>query len=128
LSRPQDHRELFNLRHAQARNVIERLFGVAKRKFRLLSQGSKHNEHTQAKFVSAMGALFNFVCTHDPADPDVLHNPAVVERGMAPIVNPDHLGGNITALEREQANDRRDRIALAMWDSYMQVLNEWAEE
>ena len=35
-SRPQNKYELFNLRHAQARNIIERIFGVLKNRFQIL--------------------------------------------------------------------------------------------
>lgn len=31
--RPQNREELYNLRHASARNVVERIFGVVKRRF-----------------------------------------------------------------------------------------------
>ena len=31
--KPENYRELFNLRHASLRNVIERIFGVLKRKY-----------------------------------------------------------------------------------------------
>src|ERR1700690_2668566 len=34
--RPENPKELFNLRHASARKVIERIFGVLKRRFRIL--------------------------------------------------------------------------------------------
>ena len=36
LYRPQTPQELFNLRHASLRNIIERLFGELKRKFKIL--------------------------------------------------------------------------------------------
>jgi site-specific recombinase XerD len=96
----------------------------------LLEQGPKHNEYSQAKFVSAMGALFNFIHVHDPADPDAASQLAEVEveRGTTHVLNPDHLGGNITAAERQEANERRDRIALAMWDNYRHVLDEQGDE
>src|SRR5689334_19273528 len=35
--RPQNAKELFNLRHAQLRNVIERIFGVLKKRFAILN-------------------------------------------------------------------------------------------
>jgi hypothetical protein len=78
-----------------------------------------------------MGALFNFVQIHNPAGPDMTSGqaePAIVESGNMPVLNPDHLSGNITAAEREEANEQRDRIALAMWDSYKRVLDEQGEE
>ena len=36
LYRPRNYKELYNLRHASARNVVERIFGVLKRRFRLM--------------------------------------------------------------------------------------------
>jgi hypothetical protein len=38
--RPQDHEELFNLRHSQLRNIIERAFGATKKKFKMFRQPS----------------------------------------------------------------------------------------
>jgi DDE superfamily endonuclease len=35
--KPENAKELFNLRHASLRNVIERIFGVVKRKFKILA-------------------------------------------------------------------------------------------
>ena len=34
--KPQNKEELFNLRHAQLRNIVERIFGILKRHFRIL--------------------------------------------------------------------------------------------
>jgi hypothetical protein len=73
------------LRHAQARNVIERIFGVSKKKFLLLAQGSKHDEATQAKFISAMAALFNFIRIHDPMDHDMVDIIPLQQRGAMPV-------------------------------------------
>jgi DDE superfamily endonuclease len=36
---PQNHRELFNLRHASLRNSIERAFGVLKKCFPIIATG-----------------------------------------------------------------------------------------
>ncbi len=37
-SRPKDAYELFNLRHSSARNVIERMFGIIKLRFKILEE------------------------------------------------------------------------------------------
>src|SRR5215471_13726721 len=34
--RPRNEKELYNLRHASLRNVIERIFGVSKKRFKIL--------------------------------------------------------------------------------------------
>ena len=63
--RPQTHQELFNLRHAQAQNVIEQVFGVVKKCFNLPQAAPEYSED---KFVSSVGALQNFIHVHDPSD------------------------------------------------------------
>jgi len=52
---PQDYKELYNLRHSQARNIIERIFGVAKKHFVILRETNEYYMLTQAKVVSACG-------------------------------------------------------------------------
>jgi hypothetical protein len=46
--RPQDREELFNLWHAQLRNVIERVFGVKKHRFQVLTTRPEMGYHQQA--------------------------------------------------------------------------------
>lgn len=114
--------ELFNLRHAQARNVIERIFGVLKRRFRILLIPPEYSVKVQAQIPSALCAIHNFIQIHDPAEEDKL---------------PDHETSNsITSIpnpgdyEVRQGDDnvtddvavRRDKIAQDMWASYQSVL------
>ena len=65
---PQDAEELFNLRHAQARNVVERILGVLKRRFVLLEASPEYPFDMQARFIPALGAVHNFLRIHDPSD------------------------------------------------------------
>ena len=51
---PQNKEELFNLRHAQARNVIERIFGVLKKRFRILLIGPEYDITIQAQIPAAL--------------------------------------------------------------------------
>ena len=41
--RPQNKEELFNLRHSSLRNVIERTFGVLKKRFGILNNMDQHS-------------------------------------------------------------------------------------
>ena len=41
MRRPQNTRELFNHRHASLRNVIERCFGVLKKRFSIIAGGTE---------------------------------------------------------------------------------------
>jgi DDE superfamily endonuclease len=68
LSRPRNADELFNLRHASARNVIERIFGVLKWRFRILVHPPQFDMDIQARLPPALAALHNFICKHDPDD------------------------------------------------------------
>lgn len=60
-NRPISKEELFNLRHAKLRNIIERAFGVLKRKFASLVKAMEYDLDTQVKLVYAAIALHNFI-------------------------------------------------------------------
>jgi len=59
--RPADTDELFNLRHASARNVIEQIFGVLKRCFRILVYAAEIDMDLQAHIPAALAAIHNFM-------------------------------------------------------------------
>ena len=63
---PQNYKELYNLRHSQARNIVERIFGVAKNHFVILRETNDYPMLTQAKIVSACGVIHKFIGTYDP--------------------------------------------------------------
>src|SRR5882724_13388807 len=65
---PHNYKELYNLRHLQARNIIERIFGVAKKHFVILWEMNEYPMLTQAKIVSACGVIHKFIGTDDPDD------------------------------------------------------------
>ncbi|KAL0957211.1 hypothetical protein HGRIS_014896 [Hohenbuehelia grisea] len=66
--RPANPKELFNLRHARLRNAIERIFGVCKRRFKLMTAAPEYSIATQAMIPCALAALHNFITIHDPDD------------------------------------------------------------
>jgi hypothetical protein len=114
--RPKDAKELFNLRHAQLRNVIERIFGILKKRFKVLIVPQEYEIEIQAQLVSALSVVHNFIRVHDPhdligSDDDDEDQPEVLRDGS--------LQRNITAAERIRATARRDKIAEAMWADYV---------
>jgi hypothetical protein len=121
-SRPKDHEELFNLRHAQACNVIERIFGVIKRRFLLMIAAPEYPAETQARFVPALSALHNFIRIHDPLDHGIDEEREDIQRTRRQ--RSGNLGVQVTPAEREWASSRRDNIAKAMWASYQEILKE----
>ena len=62
---------MFNLQHASARNVIERIFRVLKRHFRILLIAPEYNLEVQAWIPVALSALHNFIHIHDPDEGSV---------------------------------------------------------
>jgi len=61
LLRPQNAKELFNLRHASLRNVVKRILGSLKARFRILLKPMYYDLETQALLVRALCCLHNFI-------------------------------------------------------------------
>ena len=120
--RPVNKEELFNLRHAQARNVIERIFGVLKRRFRILVIPPEYSVKVQAQIPSALCAIHNFIKFHDPKEdkPPNLGN----SEYSSSIPNPGDDGVRQVNYAEDDAfvAARRDKIAQDMWDSYQRIL------
>ena len=124
LPSPRNPKELFNLRHALARNVVEWIFGILKRRFRILRLSTEYDMSIQVMIPPALAALHNFIQQYDPeeiheyddeaADPEMDHDHQA---------SPGALGvGLTTPAETLRANERRDKIAHEMWEQYQQYL------
>jgi hypothetical protein len=59
--RPNTAKELFNLRHASLRNIIERIFGIVKRRFKILGTVAEYSIDTQIHLVLGLLVLYNFI-------------------------------------------------------------------
>ena len=60
--RPQNAKELSNLRHAALRNVVERTIGVFKHRFRYFEAGRRNLPlRTQVEVTYALTAVHNFI-------------------------------------------------------------------
>ncbi|XP_073295635.1 uncharacterized protein [Primulina huaijiensis] len=66
---PQNYKELFNWRHALARNVIERAFGLLKKRWAILRSPSFYPLEVQNKIILACILLHNFIRSQMPNDP-----------------------------------------------------------
>ena len=62
--KPMNKEELFNLCHSSLRNVVERIFGVTKRRFQIFKSAPEYHFNTQISLVFAVTALHNFIWTH----------------------------------------------------------------
>jgi hypothetical protein len=69
--RPNTAKELFNLRYVSLRNVIERIFGVVKRKFKILGSVAEYLIDTQIHLVLGLIALYNFIRSQEDIQEDI---------------------------------------------------------
>lgn len=114
------------MRHASARNVIERIFGVLKRRFRILDCPPQYDMNIQALIPPALAALHNFIRKYDPDEIEMYHDEDELEVELQMGARPEPVGelgtGYVTQQETVRANERRDRIAGAMWEQYQVYL------
>ncbi|GAB4846805.1 hypothetical protein Ancab_039809 [Ancistrocladus abbreviatus] len=66
---PQSVEEYFNMKHARARNVIERCFGLLKGRWSMLRSPSFFPIRTQGRIVMACCLLHNLIRRYMPTDP-----------------------------------------------------------
>jgi hypothetical protein len=69
--RPNTAKELFNLRYTSLRNVIERIFGVVKRKFKILGSVAEYSVDTQIHLVLGLITLYNFIRSQEDMQEDI---------------------------------------------------------
>ncbi|KAF9063940.1 hypothetical protein BDP27DRAFT_1173299, partial [Rhodocollybia butyracea] len=109
--------------HAQACNVIERIFGVIKKCWVVLVLPPKYDMDLQARLPASLAALHNFILDHDPHE----H----IERDLIDPVPGAHLNpAELLAFQGELSTERQtdaeseegwqlcEQIAQAMWTDY----------
>ena len=122
IHRPANPQELFNLRHAQARNAVERIFGVMKKRFKILVIPCEYPMKIQVRILPALCGVHNFIRLHDREEindfPPGLVDPSPGER------NGRLADGPVTRQETARAAAIRDRLANEMWVDYQRELRE----
>ena len=115
--RLQNARELFNLRHASLRNVIERTFGVLKKRFPIIASGTEPNfsMETMVDIIIACCILHNFLMGVDP-DADLISE---VDCELSRNRNIDDQLANNQEEDYRQGSIKRDNIARDMWLNYV---------
>ena len=117
--------ELFNLRHAQLRNVIERIFGVLKKRFPIMDSASYYDFPFQVDLVIACCVVHNYIrmrgCLVDRFVEEAIREEQenLINVQPAPI---DDENGDVEALDSEEGKVWRDSIAYAMWNQYQTAL------
>ncbi|KNZ62873.1 uncharacterized protein VP01_12136g1, partial [Puccinia sorghi] len=112
---PQNYQELYNLRHLSAQDVIKRIFGVVKRRFKVFATGCHYNIEIQVKVIILMTFLHNFMQVNNPNDELTCINI-----------------GYLPTSDRGSARDssKRENITKKMWDDYQHHLQyrQWCEK
>ena len=118
------------MRHALARNVIERIFGVLKCCFHILQLPPEYDMSTQALIPPALAALHNFIREYDPEEIHLYNDDDDEPFDLEISTHPESVGelgtGIVTPDERNRANERRDKIAADMWEQYQIYLRSHA--
>ena len=122
LYRPENAHELFNLRHASLRNAIERIFGVVKRKFKILGQVAEYSIDTQVDLVLAITGLYNFIRQHEDIEEELIISEADLE--SEEDITQELSSSEIRGTGSVYMNKKREAIATAMWEDYQQYLLE----
>jgi hypothetical protein len=107
------------------RNAIERIFGVLKKRFPILSSHPEYPYPVQVQLVFALTALHNFIrqAAHN-ADDEFYHTEdddnerSIMERGHTS--NRDDEAE--AEVEDEDMSQLRENIAIAMWRDYQALL------
>jgi hypothetical protein len=94
--------------------VIERTFGVLKKRFKILSFAQPYSLHNQARLPSALAVIHNFIMIYDPSDDDFVEDDGNQVQGEIRRTE-EHV---ISQEERGRAAERREQIAQAMWRNY----------
>ncbi|XP_073148970.1 uncharacterized protein [Henckelia pumila] len=111
-SAPQDYRELFNWRHSRARNIIERAFGLLKKRWSILRSPSFYPLDVQNDIVLACILLHNFIRTQMPDDS--------FEQDEDDFGSPAHETQQeyISTFQSSNEWDNwRDEFAMSMWNN-----------
>jgi hypothetical protein len=118
--RPQNHKELFNHRHAVMRNHVERCWGILKKRFPILHVGTFHPIRNQIKIPAAAAIFHNVIKMHGGDEAWLDDQPHNID--PADYVNlpndDDNQEDNNEQENYIQGNNLRDQIAWQMWNDY----------
>ena len=122
--RPETSKELYNLRHSQARMVVERAIGRHKNTFRILTSRVSYPIEAQVKILYATAGLMNWIIDYGSR--------TTFLAGEMPVSSREEHSGTLAAdLRRGYAPDEliagekgrmavlRQRISFAMWEQYV---------
>jgi hypothetical protein len=100
------------------RNVIEHIFGVIKKRFRIVQLPPEYNSEIQSRIPPALCFLHNVIRIHDPNDFLDYHH-VESDEWSAPHYTGTLAEGPPTEAARTHAHEHRDQIAQQTWEDYL---------
>ena len=122
--RPKTKEELYNLRHAMLRNVVERCIGVLKWRWGILPRPPSYDMDIQTFIPLAACALHNFILRYDPDEREGFDDVIDMQPGIHAGDEGELAQGNPNREEVRRANSKRDLVAQQMWDDYLALVAE----
>jgi hypothetical protein len=101
--------------------VIERIFGVIKRKFKILGQVAEYSIDTQVDLVLALCGLYNFIRQHEDIDHELAEIELEDEEGAGSEEGAE--SEEVKGTGNKYMNNKREEIAQQMWKDYQEYLN-----
>ena len=119
--RPVNREELYNLWHSSTRNAVERIFGILKKRFVILTHPPKYSMTIQAYISPTLCAIHNFIHVYDV---DEIHEFDDDVQDLTPELenHGDLAHGPAGVAEKTWAGLKQDQIAQVMWESYQTAL------
>jgi hypothetical protein len=116
--KPENKYELFNFRHSSLRIVVERTFGVFKRRWRIYDRAPEFDWETQLKLVYSLAAVHNFISIQEDVDGDrdfddlapALHEAREQQQRQRAV--------EVREEGEFSMDQRRERIAEDLWVAY----------
>ncbi|XP_012843186.1 PREDICTED: uncharacterized protein LOC105963340 [Erythranthe guttata] len=115
-SAPRNFREFFNMKHAKARNIIERAFGLLKSRWAILRSPAYYPIKVQNRIVMACCLLHNFIRTTNDFDPDEETLDDFLRKNPGVVSGEDYIN---TVESSQEWTDWRDTIALNMYNHWL---------
>jgi hypothetical protein len=112
-----NYKELFNHRHAQLRNHIERAFGVLKKRFPILKVGTFHPIENQIKIPAAAAVFHNLIRGLNGDEGWLDHQPNNIDPTDF-VELPEGDDNYPDELQSIDGNALRDQIAHQMWAAH----------
>ncbi|KAL7614766.1 hypothetical protein Lser_V15G08370 [Lactuca serriola] len=112
---PTTPKELFNMRHSSARNVIERCFGILKARWGILRDNSYYPIDLKNKIIMACCLLHNYIRQEMTTDP--FENHFELDEGTGDVGGGDYDNITSVGVSTEWTTFRND-LAQNMFDSW----------